>query len=401
MREFIEDNCVAGTIITSRNFQEAFRLQEGESNYAILAGYIETNQQQIDMIAKFCGKAAGQAVVNKMRQESYHDPKNGKVKNWINRNFYQSPIETENRHYKEKTMGVVTSIATELAIKQVAKGIYYYSAKRENYKALEQAYSFLYNYALTDADISNHERVQLELTKIRNGLPLSDTKKKKLSEKNQGKVALDWENIPSISALNNNSQLCEALAYQLLVLYCQKFGDEEGILEKELEKSNCNYIGMKRLLSYYDYLGFTGNRAKEMIRINANKYNKICRDQIYYLQLGRMIIREFSLNIPGIDIHRIQEHCNRMMQYDPYQLRRRTVQNVGVGAAKGLVGLLARRPDIVLNGGALALSQFRLEDGDILTIMEKEFKKNNIQPDVFDSMVRQAKNITEKCEIGI
>ena len=51
----------------------------------------------------------------------------------------------------------------------------------------------------------------------------------------------------------------------------------------------------------------------------------------------------------------------------------------GAGLAVGLAGLLAKRPDIVLNGGALALSQFVLEDGDIPTIMQREFKKNGVE----------------------
>lgn len=396
MDELIEGGCVEGTVITSRNFQEAFRIQEGESRYAILAGCMEINQQQIDTFARFCGTVTGDAVINNRRQEVYHDKKNGKVTNWVNRNIYQNPVKTKIRQTEEEIMGTVTSVVTEWLIKQAAKGVYDYSAKKANYQALEQVYSFLNNYALTDSAKSNNKRAQLELAKIRNGLPLSDDKKKKIHEATKEKSVIELEDIPTMSALNNNSQLCESLAYQLFNLYCQKFGDDEGILAEELGKKNFNHSGMDTLLSYYDYLGFTGNHAKEMIRVNANRYDTICRDQAHYLQLGRMIIREFSLDIPGVDIYRIREHCGIMAKYDPYQLRRKKVQNVGVGTIEGLAGLLVKRPDIVLNGGSLALSQFQLGDGDIPTIMQREFKKNGVELEDFNLMLDQSKKITEK-----
>ena len=109
-----------------------------------------------------------------------------------------------------------------------------------------------------------------------------------------------------------------------------------------------------------------------------------------------MMILKFSLDIPEVDINRVKEHCKYMAQYDPYQLRRKKVQNIGIGAIESLAGLQLKRPDIVLNGGALALSQFELEDGNILAIMEREFKKCGINPDDFGIMLNQAANITEK-----
>lgn len=395
MAELIDDKFVEGTIITSRNFQEVFRIQEGESVYAVLAGCIEISQQQIDFFAKFCGNVTGCAVMNKRHQKIYNN-KNGKAVNWFNRNIYQNPVKTKLRQSEESIMGTFASGATEWLVKQAVRGIHDYSAKKANYQALEQIYGFLNNYVMTDAKISNGKRARLELAKIRNGLPLSDKDRKKLYETSKEKQLIELEDIPTMSVLNNNSQLSEALAYQLFDLYCQKFGDSEGILAKELEKQNLSYTGMDTLLRYYDYLGFTGSHAKEMIRVSANRYDQICRDQSYYLQLGRMIIREFSLDLPGVDIIHIQEHCKHMSQYDPYQLRRRTVQNVSVSIAEGLTGLLLKRPDIVLNAGALALSQFELEDGNASTVMANAFKKRGVGLDDFDLMYNQSKKITEK-----
>lgn len=384
MIELLEQDSVESTVLISRNYQEAFRIQEGETDYEILARCMEISQQQIDAFAKFCGRLAGDAIIDYRQKKDYHNDKNGNMINWVHRNIYQDPVKTEKCQAKDATIGTAISLATEGGIKYGMKVLHDYMKEKDKYQRLEQVYAFLNNYAMTDAAISNSKRAQLELAKIRNGFPLSDKKKKNIYEENKGKTAIELEAIPSMSVLNNNPELCETIAYQLFVLYCQKFGDSEGILAEELGKRNYNYKGMDTLFSYYDYLGFTGNYAKELIRVNANRYNKICTDQVYYLQLGRKIISEFTLNIPGIDLHSIHEHCKCMAKYDPYQLRRKKVQNVGAGLAVGLAGLLAKRPDIVLNGGALALSQFVLEDGDIPTIMQREFKKNGVELDEFN-----------------
>lgn len=65
-------------------------------------------------------------------------------------------------------------------------------------------------------------------------------------------------------------------------------------------------------------------------------------------------------------------------------------------AAKTLAGLLVKRSDIVLNEGSLALSQFKLEDGDIPTIMQREFKKNGVELEDFNLMLDQSKKISGK-----
>ena len=395
MTELIEDNCIEGTIITSRNFQEAFKLQEGENNYSILAGFMEINQQQVEMFAEFCGELAGYAVINKQREREYRNDKN-KMGDFVNRNVYQNLRKTQHRQLIEGALGTVASSMVEGAVKRGAHSLYRYSANKANYQSLEQVYSFLQNYTLTDNETSNSERTQLELAKIRNGFPLSDKMRKKIYENAKGKTAISLCDIPTMSVLNNNPQLCEALTYFLFDLFCYKYGDDDGILASSIEKGNFNYTGMNTLFSYYDYLGFTGSHAKELIRTNARRYDSICRDQARYLQFGRAIVRELSFNLPNVDIYRIQEHCKQMAQCDPYQLRRKKVQNITVGVFESMAGICLKRPDIIFNGGALALSQFQLEDGNIPTIMQRELKKNGIDIDSFDLMLSQAKKIKEK-----
>lgn len=163
-------------------------------------------------------------------------------------------------------------------------------------------------------------------------------------------VPVSLANMDSISALNSDNNLCEALTYQLFDLYCYKYGDQNGVLAQCIANNDFTYKGMARLLEYYDYLGFTGNHAKELLRDNARRYDKINRDQRYYLEFGRKIIREFSLKLPEVNMNEVRNHCNMMIQYDPYRLRRKVVQRAVVGTGIGIGGLLLERPDIVMSG---------------------------------------------------
>ena len=169
------------------------------------------------------------------------------------------------------------------------------------------------------------------------------------------------------------------------------------MLAQCIANNDFTYKGMARLLEYYDYLGFTGNHAKELLRDNARRYDKINRDQRYYLEFGRKIIREFSLKLPEVNMNEVRNHGYMMIQYDPYSLRRKVTQRavIGtvVGTGIGIGGLLLERPDIVMSGGSLALSQFNLEDGNLLKVMEKQFKEQGIDQNTFSNILLSAKEI--------
>lgn len=227
-----------------------------------------------------------------------------------------------------------------------------------------------------------------------NGLPISEKEKNKLRDYTvSNTIPVSLANMDSISALNSDNNLCEALTYQLFDLYCYKYGDQNGVLAQCIANNDFTYKGMARLLEYYDYLGFTGNHAKELLRDNARRYDKINRDQRYYLEFGRKIIREFSLKLPEVNMNEVRNHCNMMIQYDPYRLRRKVVQRAVAGTGIGIGGLLLERPDIVMSGGSLALSQFNLEDGNLLEVMEKQFKEQGIGQNTFSNMLLSAKEL--------
>lgn len=391
----LEDTSIIGsTVIESRKFQEAYRFQEGESSYAILADFIEINENQINAITQFAGNLAGYAAVTQKRKWDYFDGGNGKVKNWVNRNLYQNPMETVKKQVSEEVVGIVAAAATEKVLKLAAQGLHNYMGKKANRDAVIQVYRFLNNYVYVDANLSNTEKAKNELAKIRNGLPISEKDKNKLRDYTvSNTVAISLANMDSISALSRDSNLCEALSYQLFDLYCYKYGDQNGILAQCIANNDFTYKGMTQLLEYYDYLGFTGNHAKELLRDNARRYDKINRDQRYYLEFGRKIVREFSLKLPEVNMNEVRNHCNMMIEYDPYRLRRKVMQKAAIGAGIGIGGLLLERPDIVMSGGALALSQFNLEDGKVSEVMEKQFKDQGIDQNTFGNILTVAKEL--------
>lgn len=79
MIELLEQDSVESTVLISRNYQEAFRIQEGETDYEILARCMEISQQQIDAFAKFCGRLAGDAIIDYRQKKDYHNDYNGIV----------------------------------------------------------------------------------------------------------------------------------------------------------------------------------------------------------------------------------------------------------------------------------------------------------------------------------
>lgn len=395
MKILSSNKLVKGTTLTSRTFQETLMATAGSSPYQSIATFLENNPLQIDQFAKFIGNNAAYFTINTYREAHYHSKDNSAITNFIHRNLYQNPLDSSNYNFKETMLGVSASATTEFAIKKGAEILHDYSRGKANYEALKDAYNFLNNYILLDSDSVDTKRALIELSKIRNSLPLSDANKEKIYTQAKDSNPIPLEDISSMSSLNND-KFCETISYYLFNLFCYKYGDNNGILAEHIENGNFDYPGMDTLLNYYDYLGFTGNHAKELIRTNAINFNKISRAQSTYMNLSRQLIKESSLQIPEINMNDIRQRCASMVQYDPYQLRRKKVQTAGIGAAKALTGIINKRPDIAINGISLALSQFKLEDGNISSLIEKEFKNCGMPASDFSAIEAQAEDLQEK-----
>lgn len=92
-----------------------------------------------------------------------------------------------------------------------------------------------------DAQNSDVRRANIELSKIRNSLPLNNNDKKKLVNKFKG-ISTPLEDISSIAAFNgeNGGAVRENVAYMLYAIYCQKYKDDP-----------CGY---DMLMDYYNFL---------------------------------------------------------------------------------------------------------------------------------------------------
>ncbi|SFK67427.1 hypothetical protein SAMN05216390_102362 [Lachnospiraceae bacterium KH1T2] len=368
-KDMIEHN-----VGSSRLIQETFRIQQGESCYSALAKIIEIDKQQIDEFARFCGTALGDAIIN-----------------YRNSNLLLRGIVTDNNCSQ---VGTIASVTTEFGIKALSEGVRYFCGKKANYDNIEKVYSFLWNYAYSDINESDMRRAKIELLKIRNGFPLSDSEKKKLHEKYIDEPVTNLEDMHSFSIILNNEDLCEALSYQIFVLYCQKYGDENGILAENLENRNTNYKGMKRLLEYYDFLGYTGSHARELIRENANSYDTISRDQNRYIEFGGRLVTDYSFELPNVDIDRIRNHCTNLSKCAPCQLRKRKPI-----VTKRLGDMLIKRPDIAINSGALALSQFNLNNDVIIEKIRKNCRNEGMDSDIFELVYDKSKDIMKKTNL--
>lgn len=155
--------------------------------------------------------------------------------------------------------------------------------------------------------------------------------------------------------------------------------------------------GKQQLLDYYNLIGFHGNMAKEMIRENAESYNIISNDQVNYLKISRSIINNIAVKIPEINIDRLRTQADAMAKYDPYSIRRKTTQNIAGGAGTTLAGIFSKRPDLVIQGASTALSQLKLENNDnAVEFLEKQFKTNGIDNDVFGFIFKQSRDISNQ-----
>lgn len=394
MEELSRSELVKGTTLTSQISEETFMLSTGAISYGTIADFLENNSALIFNFSKFIGDNVGNFAINTYRNSHYHSKKNSSAINFIHRNLYQNPKESAICTSKATLLGVISSVATEAALNNGVKELHKHAIHKSNYNTLQQAYFLLHNYVLIDSETINTKRATIELSKIRNSFPLSNDDKEKLFTCSKNTPYIPLEDISSLSALNND-KLCEFIAHYLFNLFCYKYGDGNDVLAQHIENGNLDYPGMDTLLMYYDYLGFTGNHAKELIRTYAIDFDKVSRTQSTYLQASRQLIKDFCLQIPSISIDEVRQRCSCMVQYDPYQLRRKKTQTISINIFKALAGIVSKRPDIAMNGIALALSQFELEDGNIASIMEKEFKNCGMPISDFSAIEAHAENLIE------
>ncbi len=383
MIEFISENQIEATVSTSRTFQEMLKIEHGDNAYKKLASTLDMSMPYIDKLAEALGVyLAGRAAKDKF-DEQYFNPKYGGFKNFLTRNIYLDPNKKNQMEQARFNSAFMTSLVAETAMKVGARGIQAWAINCDMVKSFGEVYALLNSFANTDTDGANLRGANIELAKIRNSFPLSESQRRSVMKK-YSEVLLP-ENLPTISALSSEcgSELGENLAYILYSINAQKFGDNER--------------GRQQLLDYYNLLGYHGNYAQEILRESAASYDTIAGDQTKFLKISRSILGNIAVRIPEINIDRLRAQSDAMAKYDPYSMRRSKVQKAMSGAGTSLAGLFSKRPDLVIQGASTALSQIRLEDNDnVVEFLEKQFHNNGVDSKAFEIILNQSKDISSQ-----
>lgn len=383
MTDIIPIEQTESTISTSRTFQEMLKIEHGADGYRTLSALLDASMPSIDKFAEDSAAYLAKMVVDETRDEQYFNPKYGKYKNFFTRNIYIDPQKKAQLEQERYENGMITSVITESTIKLAARGIQALANHCDIKKCYGEIYALLYSFARYDNEYANTRGAAIELAKIVHEFPLSNSDIKSIIKKY--KTPMPPENLPKISALSRDegNDLRENLAYILYSISRQKYGD--------------NVVGKQQLLDYYNFLGYYGNPAEELIQENSQTYNTISTDQVNFLKISRSIITNIVTKVPEININRLRLQANEMAKYDPYSIRRKKAQNVAGGAGTTLAGIFSRRPDLVMQGASTALSQLKLENNDnAVEFLEKQFKNNGVDHSAFDLIFKQCRDISDK-----
>ena len=390
---------VCNYVGVSRNqygIYDAIKNPDNMMGYAYLARLIEANTDSIARLQRFSGGLVAHAVYDGIIERAYHNPKNGKAKNFFNRNVYQNKQDSEKIITKAMMGAVAADIATQAAIYGTTKLIHHASAQAANQKAIKRVYTFLRDY-VEQEEAPNKRKGRIELAKIRNQFGLSDGRLEKLVHHVDNGKVLPLEETKPLPELKGSDNLGETLAFFIFSMYCQMHGDSDNNLVEVFDNFDTSYPGFENLLLYFDFLGYNGAFGKELLRECINRYEEICRDEEYYLSLSRQITMDFAkLNLLPFYQDSIEKHCKVMEQYDPYRLRREKNQKLAASGIASVVGIATDNPAIALSGASLALSQIELENDNALEALKKAFNNHGVSSDSYDEIVEEAKKISAK-----
>jgi len=338
-------------VAVSRIHQEALEISRNNSVYGVISDIIGCNIEGIDYLAERLGEYTADKAVRKLYDEQYFDPKYGKFKNFMTRNIYIDPDKKKRLETERSIRAGAVMAGTEIGIKLLARGIQTWANERDKYELYSQVYSLLYCYAASGSR-GNDIGAAVELNKIRNSFQLNIAKRKQLHQRTvQSKInsVVDLDT-PAIFG-SGDGMFLEDISYFLFSIACQKYGDLD---ENKTERD--------RLLSFYNYLGYTGAYAEELLASNRDRYEIISTDQQKYLKIAQGMVKNLFVELPNIDVEKLAQRAQQMAAYDPYSLRRKKVTGGAKGGALTIAGIFAKSPELVINGAATALSQFSLND---------------------------------------
>ena len=370
-------NYVRDSIACSRSFQEVFGAQQGITGYGKLASLIAVYTEQIDRVAERLGEyIAYRSTVEDYAQQYGNSSILGTAKRVMTSSSKAFDFQVQRRN-----TAFVKRMAVETGIKLAARGMQKFLGDKEKYSVCDQIYRILLSYAIEEDNVIKDSRVEAELNKIRNSLPLSEGKRIKLSEISVANLDIFHTDL-SILNSSDNTRVKESLSYFLYVLYAQKYGDSP--------------IGEGQLLRYYDRLGFQGAMGQELLRENKNSYDIVTDDQLKYLMLSRAMFKNLEPKIPEINLQQIARRTEEMARNDPYRIRKRMVLKAPSIRKRTIMDLFFEEPDVVIQAGATAFSQLNLNDDAKEDTRKLMIEKWELDDKAVDMIMSEANDIKKE-----
>lgn len=368
------------SIGSSRFIQENIKIEQGASAYSVMASVIATNIEQIDALAESLSVFMAQRAV-KAQYDSQYFKKDEQFKSFITRNIYLSEDKRQRLEDERFITGTVKQAVTEASIKIGSRLVLNWLNEQDRFYTCEQIYALLVAYINSAPSTTNKQRALIELNKIRNSFPLSVNQKRKMFTKYKD-MAPDFSTLDVSSILTPaNAEIKNALAYFLVVIQKQLYGEEN-------DKSN--------LMNYYSLLDMNNRYGEEVLYENQCKYDNVAADQVAYLQLSRAVVKNIFVDVPNIDMNLILSRSKAMAEYDPYAIRRKKVKGTAKGAGITIAGIITNEPELAFNGISTAISQFLPSDECLATAKEK-CQTWGISGNEFDKLVMNSKAISDKC----
>ncbi len=368
------------SISSSRLVQESINVGQGISAYGMLAAFIDTNIAYIDQLAEYIGDEAAKIIV-KNKYDNQYFKSDTKFKSFLNRNIYLNKNKVESMQQDRFNYGYLTQLAAQAALKYGARAVGKWANKKDVFITCEQLYSILVAYICNARTGANVNRAKIELNKIRNSFPISQSDRRKIAEKyNVGTFSLDLIETSSILTKSNES-VRNALAYYISAISRQLYG-----IDSSSDRS---------VLDFYSLIDLNGHYGKELSHENEKRYDEIAADQTAYLQISRGIMKNMFKDSPYIDLNKINIRAQELAQYDPYAVRRKKITGAAKGGVITIGSIISGNPEIALSGLATALSQFTQSD-EVLQLAKNAMKKWGIGGNEFDLITDESNSILSK-----
>lgn len=364
-----ETGYVESSIAISRNYQEHANCIQGVTGYGKLACLIGSNMDYLDSFAEYVALCVSNNVTRNAYKTQYGEgPLSGMI-----RGFSEYSLELVNSNEKSRrNAAFLSGLLTEACMKYGIREIKILSENKGKQKYFEKVFFVLKSYLEENDQYVFYDNANRELKKILKSFPVDSKIKQQLWKAEW----LDDYNKISEFADKIDDDAKRSLAYLLYAIHAQKYGEQ--------------FENTEILRNYYAMLGYKDYIINKIITENREAYSIVAFDQKRYLSLARGMVKQFSTNIPNLDINRMTQRAVEMSKYDPYYSRHIDMRSHSTyHSQKTISDIFFDKPETVIDACRTAVSQIALND-NIKENLEMIMKSWNIDSDVVMGVLNQA-----------